>query len=286
MLPDPDPVEHRLMRRMIRKLADKTSLFLLRFRFFDRLVGFLQYQRTRMLRRRVEARLRESGEYGDVVLRGPFHGMKYPSADAHWVSCRFEKIIGCYEVELYPSIRRMQEAQRHYTDIINVGAAEGFFSVGLGLIFPSAKLVAYESEPEKTQVMRDLAALNGVADQLVIEGFCDPEALAALPVGERPLLICDVDGYETELMDPEAVPWLATADIVLELHDCLKPGITELMRSRFEKTHKLDMITSTGVAYEEFPVLRQLSFPEIHAMTNSDRAAMQDWFVMEPLADK
>lgn len=270
------------MRRIIRRLADRTSLFLLRFRLFDRVIAFLQYQRTRMLRRRTEARLRDGGLYGDVVLSGPFSGMKYPPSGAHWVSCRFEKIIGCYEAELYPCIRRVAEEKRGYTDIINVGAAEGFFSVGLGLLFPSAKLLAFESEPAKTEVMRDLAELNGFADQLTIRGFCDPESLAAIPVGAKPLLICDVDGYETELMDPGRVPWLAQADIVLELHDCLKPGITELMRSRFEKTHTLELVTSTGTAYEQFPILRGLSFPEIHAMTNSDRAAMQDWFFMEP----
>lgn len=274
------------MRRIIRRLADRTSLFLLRFRLIDRLIAFLQYQRTRMLRRRTEARLRASGDYGDVVLGGPFKGLKYPPADAHWVSCRFEKIIGCYEAELYPCIDRIVAEQRAYTDVINVGAAEGFFSAGFGLLFPSAKLVAFESEEAKTEVMRALADLNGVAGDLSIEGFCDPEGLAAMPVGGKPLLICDVDGYETELMDPERVPWLSTADIVLELHDCLKPGITDLMRSRFEKTHTIELITSTGTAYEQYPILRKLSFPEIHAMTNSDRAAMQDWFFMEPRGNR
>ncbi len=270
------------MRRFIRRLADRTSLFLLRFRLFDRVIGFLEYQRRRMLRRRVEARLHASGHYGDVVLSGPFEGMIYPPAEKRWVSCRFEKIIGCYESELYPCILRIAEEQRGYTSITNVGAAEGFFSVGLGRIFPSADLLAFESESEKTEVMRDFAELNGIAARLAIHGFCDPETLAASPVGERPLLICDVDSYETVLMDPEKVPWLAKADIVLELHDCLEPGITDLMRSRFEKTHTLELVTSTGTAYEQFPILRELSFPEIHAMTNSDRAAMQDWFFMEP----
>lgn len=58
------------MRGILRKLADKTSLFLLRFRWFDRLIGFLHDQRTRMMRRRTGARVRGEEETVGLVLHG------------------------------------------------------------------------------------------------------------------------------------------------------------------------------------------------------------------------
>ncbi len=265
----------------------------------ERPFRYLAYHHKRSLRRRVEAKLRGLGLLGDVVQGGPFKGLRYPPESEHWVSCRFEKTIGCYEMEMHPWIVRAA-ATKGYTSVINAGAAEGTFIVGLGMLFPKAKLYAFEPSTERSPTVVALAKLNGVADRLTMGKWCDPEALRAIEPGEKPLLFCDVDGYEEVLIDKAAVPWLERADILLEVHEFratalsdaersaferrhafLRRDIGQLIRSRFEDSHEIHESSVSGVPYEMFPLLENLSMPEILALTESDRACIHPWFFLE-----
>lgn len=245
-------------------------------------MAYLGYQHKRARRRILEKKLKAQGLYGDVVQQGPFAGLRYPAEG--YVSCRFQKIVGVYEHELHPLLGLLVNSQA-YDFIIDIGAAEGYFAVGLALKFPSAKNVAFEMSEYSRKTLHQVATLNQVQDRLQIEGRCSPETLNALSnkvVPGRTLVVCDVDGYEVELMARGGVTWLNQADILIELHDCLRPGITEIITQAFSSTHKLTMITNSGIAYGNYPILRELQFPDIYAMVNEDRKGLQDWIFMTP----
>ena len=283
----------------LKSLIDGVVLSLMSQSWIGRPFGYLAYRRKRALRRQIESKLLRLGLLGDVIQGGPFEGLRYPPREEHWVSCRFEKIIGCYEREMHPWIEQMA-VSRKYTSVINVGAAEGTVIVGLGRLFPDARLYAFESSAECSRTVEALAQLNGVADRLTMGKWCDPEALRAIDPGEAPLVFCDVEGYEEVLMDKKAVPWLERADILLEVHEFratalseyerrdferrhafLKRDIGKVIRKRFEDTHDIEERSVSGVPYEKFPMLENLSMPEILAMTESDRACLHPWFFLE-----
>jgi hypothetical protein len=244
------------------------------------LVRHLAYQRKRMLRREVEAGLKASGQYGDDVLRGPFAGMHYLPRE-RYASCRFEKIVGAYEHELHPLLEDISSS-KDYRTVINVGAAEGYYTVGLARMFPAAQVISYEMTSAGRDYCADLARLNDVADRVDVFGACTPEVLAALSLVSPVLLVMDTDLGERTLLDSEVVPWLREADILVELHECLQAGTNELIRSRFEKTHRIRQIVNAGLEYALYPELRNLTFEEIYAMVGEDRAGLQDWYFMEP----
>jgi len=283
----------------LKSLIDGVFLSLMGQSWIGRPFAYFAYRRKRALRRQIEAKLLRLGLLGDVIQGGPFEGLRYPPREEHWVSCRFEKIIGCYEMEMHPWIERIA-VSRKYTSVINAGAAEGTVIVGLGRLFPDARLYAFESSTESSRTVEALAQLNGVADRLTMGKWCDPEALRAIDSGEAPLVFCDVDGYEEVLMDKKAVPWLERADILLEVHEFratalsegerrdferrhafLRRDIGKVIRKRFEDTHDLEERSVSGVPYEKFPLLENLSMPEILAMTESDRACLHPWFFLE-----
>lgn len=269
------------MRSWIWTLLDRITLALLRWPSVDRFVGFLAYQRRRVTRTRLERHFRDLGSYPDTVMVGPFRGLQYPPLE-QWASCRFEKIVGTYEHELHTLVERISTTKTYQT-IVNVGAAEGFYSAGLARLFPGAHLISFEAHPENTAFGRDLARLNGASDRIDFRGYCTAEVLASVnPVG--PVLVwMDIDTGERPVLDPVKVPWLLQADILVELHDCLKPGLTELIRSRFFASHRIEQITNRGLDYARYPILRNLLFHEIEALVGEDRRGLQDWFFMEPL---
>lgn len=268
------------MKELVRKIFDTVTLPLCRTQPALRLLRLFGYQRTRAMRGLLEERLRSEGRYGDVVQKGPLQGLQY-LPPAQYASCRFEKIIGTYEHEIMPWLAELA-ATRRYAAIVNVGGAEGFYTAGLARLFPEAKVLSYESTPEGRDYCRQLVALNAVASRVEIKGTCSLEEFAALQPAGPALVMMDIDLGERLLLDPGKIPWLKQADILVETHDCLEAGTTQLVRDRFAATHNIRQVTSAGLPYGEYPVLRPLLFEEIYALVGEDRRGLQDWLLMQP----
>lgn len=268
-------------KQIITPAFDKISILMLRYRIFNRLFSYLSYQQKRVTRRRIEEKLENSGLYGDRVVTGPFKGLQYPPRSC-WASCRFEKIIGTYELEIHDILEKLIVDKQAYEQILVIGAAEGFFAVGLARAFPNAKVFAFEPEKQKTDVLRQMAEINGVSSRIAVDGFCDPAKLTSIDCGGKTLVFCDVDGYEKELLNPSKIPWFSSADFIVELHDCVVPGISDEIRRRFSPTHRITEFKQTGVPIEKYPILKGLTCIEIEAMVGTDRRFPQNWFYMEP----
>jgi hypothetical protein len=267
-------------KKIILPAFDRISILMLRYRIFNRLVSYLSYQQKRVTRRQIEEKLEKSALYGDGVTMGPFKGMQYPPRSS-WASCRFEKIIGTYELEIHEILEKLIVDKQAYEQILVIGAAEGFFAIGLARVFPNAKLFAFEPEKQKTDVLRQMAELNGVSKRISVDGFCDPAKLSSMKISGKTLVFCDVDGYERELLNPSTIPWFSSADFIVELHDCVVPGISDEIRRRFSPTHQITEFKQTGVPIERYPILKGLTCIEIEAMIGTDRRLPQNWFYME-----
>ena len=94
-------------------------------------------------RRTLESRLRSVLDDPETVLSGPFKGMRYPLRSSGQGGL-LPKLLGTYERELSPAIERLISDRP--TLVVNVGAAEGYYAVGLALRAPQAQVIAFEME--------------------------------------------------------------------------------------------------------------------------------------------
>lgn len=170
--------------------------------------------------------------HGLVVSGGPFAGLRYPDATA---TSLIPKLLGAYERELHGVIEQAIRAEPH--QIVNVGAADGYYAVGLARRCPAAAVHAFEADPRARALLERVAAANGVMPR--IEGMAGIDALRRL-ADVRTLVVMDCEGCEGTLLDPEQVPLLRTARIVAELHDFAVPG--ETVTARFAATHDITLI--------------------------------------------
>jgi len=193
------------------------------------------------------------------VRLGPFAGMRY--VDQAIGSAYLPKLLGTYERELAPVI---EEACAHRPGlVVDAGAGEGYYAVGLALRNPQAQVIAFERQPAGRAALQDLAQRNGVEGQIQVRHCCDPAGLelslrfrrAALPRRQNSisLLVCDVEGEEQVLLDPQGVPSLASTHVLVETHEFVRPGITDELRSRFAATHQVKVIWQTERSAAEFP---------------------------------
>ncbi len=171
---------------------------------------------------------------GAVVLSGPFKGMRYVARASE--GARASRLIGAYEASLAPVIEEIIASAPDL--ILDIGCAEGYYSVGLALRLPGARVLARDSDAAALGFCHDMAQANGVADR-VERGGQITHADLSLCADQRTVIICDIEGAETDLLDPAAAPALCAADILVECHG---NGTVQALTARFADSHTLRRI--------------------------------------------
>lgn len=244
--------------------------------------GWVRDWRANRFRARVErATARLSSLAGGRVLAGPFKGMRYVT-QSH-CSQLGPKLLGSYEREL---ASLLDQVGRIAPDrIVDAGAAEGYYAVGLLVRFPGARIMAFEAEQAARAELAALARLNGVEDRLEVRGFCDVAALeAALAGATRPLVIMDIEGGEAQVLDPRAVPSLARAWVLVELHPHFVEGLERMLRDRFLATHRVHYIAARDRRRAELPDVPPLGARDLLAAAWEARPDGQGWYWLEPMS--
>jgi len=197
-------------------------------------------------------------------LSGPFAGLQYPAT-----GCYPQKLLGTYELELTPIVESI--ASRQYDALVDIGAAEGYYVAGFGRRLPAIHITAFEADAGTLPALRATVAANGLQDRVSIRGFCTPTDLAdVLERARRPVVICDVEGAEDSLLDPAVVPPLRTADMLVEVHEDLCPGVAQRLTDRFRDTHILQAVAARKRTLEDCP-------PNVVAVASVKRAAMEEF---------
>jgi hypothetical protein len=174
---------------------------------------------------------------GTEILSGPFKGMDYAVRASE--GSQAARLLGCYEASLAPVIEAI--VARGYRLIIDIGAAEGYYAVGLARRMPEARVWARDADPKAQALCRRLAEVNGVADRVEVGGLMQPEDFA-ICAAQDTLVLCDIEGAEAELLDPARAKGLLLADVLVETHEGFRPGICEQIAARFRDSHQVQVI--------------------------------------------
>ena len=221
---------------------------------------------------------------GQRAVAGPFQGMRIelsPLSSRHLLGY----ILGSQELELRQAIETV--IVNGYRTILNVGAADGYYAVGLARRLPDARVDAFEALPELHPLIAHTATVNGIGDRLTIGGVCTPALLRArLAAADGPALVfMDIEGGEVELLDPAAIPELATADMLVETHDAFVADATATLIGRFQATHDIACYSARPRVLGDFPAgflprLRRW-FPSLAVeLMNERRTGLQRWLML------
>lgn len=172
-----------------------------------------------------------------VIPTGPFQGMLYAVEASE--GGRAPRLLGVYEASLQPVIETV--IARAYPQVLDIGCAEGYYAVGLARRMPQTIVHARDLNPTARTLCAQLAAANHVTDRLRI-GPEVSHADFALCSAARTFILCDIEGAERALLDPGLAPGLTQADILVEVHEGMQPGLLATLTARFEPTHRITRI--------------------------------------------
>jgi hypothetical protein len=222
-----------------------------------------------------------------VVKNGPFKNLKYPDLFSYG-STIFPKILGSYEYELHDVIERI--CAKSYTEIINIGSAEGYYAVGMALRMPSAKIITFDIEDKANDFCRNMAKLNNVSERIEINEKCTAKTLADFHFSGRGLIICDCEGFEKQLFDQTNLQNLSTCDLLIETHDFIDITITSFLEKLFSQTHHIEVIESVDdiIKAKKYPFkeLEHLTLVERKQLLSEYRPSTMEWYYLVPKNDK
>ena len=169
---------------------------------------------------------------GGQVLSGPFRGMHSVARASE--GGRAPRIIGAYEAALVPVLEGIIASAPEL--IIDIGCAEGYYAVGLARRLPATRVIARDADPAAQEMCRAMATANGVTVE--VGGlFTGPDF--DICTRARSVVICDIEGAGDALLDPATTPGLTRADILVEVHEAMRPGLTQRLAARFAPSHHI-----------------------------------------------
>lgn len=221
------------------------------------------------------------------VQRGPFSGLLYPRR--HGDIVHLAKLLGAYECELHPAVDLL--ISRAPALVVNVGAGDGYYAVGIARLLPQADVLAVDPDPMAQRACRETAALNQVAPNIRYVSRLDAAGLQHLlhhagssagnwHAGHRALCVVDCEGYEDELLDPARAPALAHADLLVETHDFARAGVTARLTARFATTHRVERIAIAGRVASAFPELAGEPPATARSLLDEFRHLPQSWLML------
>jgi hypothetical protein len=169
------------------------------------------------------------------VHAGPFRGMTFDRIPSE--GCFAPRLLGSYERELHPYIEQIIATSPEV--VLDIGCAEGYYAVGFARRLPDAKVYAYDTDPAARAACARLASVNGVSLEIG-ETFAgkDFERFS----GKKTLVFCDIEGSESDLLEPVLFPSLRSCSLIVECHR--RSGISHrdmasLIADRFRSSHEV-----------------------------------------------
>ena len=182
---------------------------------------------------------------GTEVWQGPLKGLGVLPQSTE--GCHIAKLLGTYEQPLQPYIENA--IATNYPLILNIGCAEGYYAVGMARKMPGTKVFAFDSSAIAQSTCTALAKKNNVSDRVQVGGLFSPSDFDRYSDGSRPLVLCDIEGAELELLDIDKAASLSEMDLIVESHECLRPGVTQSLINRFNESHEIVLIHDNGQRY-------------------------------------
>ncbi len=229
------------------------------------LLASLEKAATKLRRKRISRQVFEA--FGGEVRHGPFAGLKL-GGDANTSSGNLgAKVCGIYEQVL---LQRLQELGP-FEDVVNFGAADGYFSIGLLQAGLAKRSICFEMTEQGRDAIARNAAENGHTQAVEIRGIADDSAGPQLrELGFQAasgLVLCEIEGAEFSVLSETVLDDIKGAVMVVELHDRLMPegkALRAALIARLPKEAHHEILMSAPPDWR--------GIPEIEAMSDNDRA--------------
>ena len=235
--------------------------------------------------RRLELSKYFSDKFDLEIKYGPLAGYKIPNSSSWGQSDRAAMIFGLYEQEVLESLA---QASKHHSVFIDVGAADGYYGVGVVASGMFKQSYCYEISPDGQKVVRASSKENGVDEKVFVHGEAPKTFYKDFSDSQRDdsVILIDIEGGEFDLLDADTFNAFHRSVMFIELHDFFyEDGDDKLARLRkaASRTHRITSITMGSRDLSVFPELATLHDNDRWIICSEGRDRLMTWWRLDPI---
>ena len=223
-------------------------------------------------------------EHGHKVAYGTFKGMKL-SKNTYWSKNDIiTHILGVYEKHVLKKI--IEFSKKGNYPFIDIGAADGYFAIGMAFSETFKKIYAFEIDEEGRRSLNRNIENNLCKDKVVVDIEANFETLKEIvDKNKSAVILIDIEGSEFDLLDDNLLQLLSNCYIVCELHPTLSAN-------GFEKQN---ILINNAKAFFDVSIIQRESyspnkFSELNEFTDEERLIAfgegrennMNWLILEP----
>ena len=225
-----------------------------------------------------------SKAHNHKVAYGPFKGMSLPK-NLWWGDDRITQTLGIYEEHVLKQL--IENRNQGATKLIDIGAADGYFAIGMTFSKIYQTCIAFEISEEGRKRISENAKSNRCEDCIEIHGEADLESLTeALSGPETSTVLIDIEGCEYDLLNDKMLKLLSDSFVICELHNNLiDDGLARerALLQRASKYFNTSLIKRETYNPNAFSELNHLDDTHRLIAVSEGRSKNTEWLVCSPL---
>jgi hypothetical protein len=235
-----------------------------------------------------ERRSRVSKEIFDqckeTVQYGPFKGLKLTSNTWWGGNDLGSMCLGLYEIELLEFL--YSEGLNDRDTFIDIGAADGYYAIGLLKSGRVKKALCFELTSEGRNTIDNNWCLNGQPGSIEIKGdvFKDFKSCINIVDFKKSIILIDIEGSEFSFLNNEFLNVLKDSIIIIEIHNWI-PNFMNIYSiflknaNNFFDIEILDRKERNTLSFDE---LRSLTDDNRLLLTSEARPCVMRFLILKP----
>jgi hypothetical protein len=237
------------------------------------------------LRRRILSRYYHR-MFGGKIQQGPLKGFTIEFEPRWGPGDGASKLFGLYEQEV---LAILEQASSRRSVLVNLGAADGYYGVGLVTTKIYSRALCYELDEEARGYLASSAQANGVADRIQIFGGATSGFAADLRSRNIALadvlVLCDIEGAEFDIFDADCLKSLKGAEVVIELHEFMVADGPLKLEALVDRARQHFHVHLFKTGYRDLSGIRELdllSDSDRWLVCSEGRTKMMSWLHLTP----
>jgi hypothetical protein len=216
------------------------------------------------------------------VSFGLFSGLRL-NRDTWWGQSDLgAQCLGLYEKEILNLI----SAHGPFKTFLDIGAADGYYAVGLLHAKMAKKAICFEISEDGQRAIERNWRLNGKPGKLEVYGEADGHSISSIAekLCENTLVLIDVEGFEFQLLSPELIAILGQCNVVLEIHNWIE-GFAEkypVLLRNLDKYFDITVIAQSDRNTQNIGLLRSYTDDNRLLVSSERRPCMMRFLHLVP----
>jgi len=201
--------------------------------------------------------------FDGVVGYGLFKGLKLNKETWWGKSDLGSQCLGLYEKEILTLISN----KGPYDVFLDLGAADGYYAVGMLYSRMTKKVVCFETSKEGQVAIRKNWVANDSIGELEVYGEANQKSVEKVVnnITKKSLVLIDIEGFEFSLLTKEVISLFKECELVIEIHNWVED---------FELKYR-NLLSDLNLYFNITPIERTNrtteSIPEIRSYTDDNR---------------